>query len=66
MNKELLVDAIYGSGFASIDQADAMTKVGLAEFCGNQWNEDWQWLKDKLIELDEAELTEIYKMSKRR
>lgn len=59
--KTLLVDAICGRGTGSTKHSDAMTKIGLAEFCGNQWNEDWRWKRDKLAELEIGELSKIYR-----
>ncbi len=40
--------------------ANDMTKRGLAEFCGNQWNEDWRWKRYALITKDVEELELIY------
>jgi hypothetical protein len=59
--KTLLIDAICGRGTGSMENSDAMTQMGLAEFCGNQWNEDWRWKRDKLAELEIGELSEIYR-----
>ncbi len=57
----MLVDAIIGKGTGSIDNSIKMANLGLAEFCGNQWNEDWRWKREKLMELSEYRLTEIYR-----
>jgi hypothetical protein len=58
--KNMIIDAICGLGFPTMDYADAMTKDGLAEYCGNQWNEDWHWIRPKLALLEEEELDKIY------
>lgn len=62
MEKAVLVDAIIGSGagLGSIDYCVKMEKIGLAEFCGNQWNEEWGWKRDELLKLDISELENIY------
>lgn len=60
MNKKMLIDAIIGRGFESMSFADRMTKKGLAKFTGNQWNEKWDWIREKLEKKDEAFLTELY------
>lgn len=60
MNKELLIDAIIGCGFKSIQLAVEMTNKDLARFSGNQWNENWSWKRDKLKELSLNKLRELY------
>jgi len=59
-NKTLLIDAIIGKGFSTIDYAIKMEKAGLAYFTGNQWNEKWNWNKFKLEDMTEEELKNIY------
>jgi hypothetical protein len=49
--RALLVDAIIGRGFQSMEEADHFTKIGLASFTGNQWNEKWEWDRDALRKL---------------
>ena len=58
--KKLLVDAISGTTFGSFSFANKMEKLGIAEFCGNQWNTDWRWKKSVLLTLDEQVLEQIY------
>jgi len=60
VEKEVLIDAIKGRGFNSIEKAVKYTHFELAKFCGNSWNEDWEWRMDKLNELNDRELKAIY------
>lgn len=60
LEKSMLIDAIIGKGFKSMIYADNMTKLGLAEFCGNQWNPDWNWKRSELLKLDITQLQNIY------
>ena len=55
-----LVDAIIGAGFPSIQYASGMTELGLANFTGNQWNENWSWNRNRLNELPRETLEELY------
>jgi len=64
ISKELLIDAIIGVGFKSYKIAEKMTANGFAEFSGNQWNEEWSYRKDKLLELTFYELELVYKLAK--
>jgi hypothetical protein len=59
MDKELLIDAIVGAGFPTMEFAIQMEKSGLARFSGNQWNEDWEWRRDALNKLDNNFLLEM-------
>jgi len=58
--KQLLIDAIYGCGFRSMQTAIKMTEIGLARFVGNQWNEEWAWNKSELQKLSIGKLEAIY------
>ena len=60
MNKQILIDAIIGRGLNPYVDAIKYEKLGLARFCGNQWNEDWMWIREKLESLTETELITIY------
>ena len=60
MQKVILVDAVMGAGFPSMDFADEMTKRGLARFTGNQWNEEWRWNRDSLEKLSDIGLLTLY------
>ena len=55
----------------SLDKADLITLVlGLnppmelegkyTQFCGNQWNDDWKWNREKLNSMTEQELYTLY------
>ena len=57
---EVLVDKICLRNFKSMAHAVDMTHEGVAEFCGNQWNEDWRWKRDALLQLPRTRLLEIY------
>jgi len=56
----LFVDAIVGSGFPTMKFAALATEWGLAEFSGNQWNEDWAWDRSALDALPDNELQGLY------
>jgi hypothetical protein len=58
--KQLLVDAIIGRGFRSIQHSVAMTEEGLARFNGNQHNESWEWKRNSLMEMETTQLKAIY------
>ena len=58
--ESLLIDAIVGRGFRDISHAVEMQQAGFAKFSGNQWNEDWSWVKEKLEKLNEPQLEIIY------
>jgi hypothetical protein len=60
LEKILYVNALCGKGFLSSEHAHAMTKKGLAQFIGNQWNEKWQWLRAELFKLSLEELKTLY------
>jgi hypothetical protein len=64
MNKQLLIDGIVGKNFLSYEDAVKYERLGLARFSGNQWNEDWDWLRERLEKLTEEELITIYQRSK--
>lgn len=60
--KELLINSLAGKSVGgSIEYAVSMTKKGLAKFTGNQWNEDWTWIKEKLNKLTIEQLEKLYK-----
>lgn len=60
MIKKLLVNAIIGAGIPSYEFAEDWTRAGFMEFCGNQYNEDWRWKRNKLEALDKGMLLGIY------
>ena len=59
-HREVLIDAIMGKGFPDIHYAIEMEKAGFAKFSGDQWNEDWEWKREKLETLNAAQLQTIY------
>lgn len=60
IQKAQLVDSICGTTLTSIRDAVAMQNRGLAKYTGNQWNESWEWCRDKLLALSEQELRDLY------
>jgi hypothetical protein len=57
---DMLVNAIAGAGFPTMELADEFTKRGMAKFTGNQWNEKWEWDKSAIAALPDAMLLAIY------
>lgn len=64
LTKPILIDAIVGRGFISMDEAEHYTRVGLARFTGNQHNAEWQWERRKLEALTFELLLSIYQQRK--
>lgn len=61
LTKGLFIDAIMGCGAAfSPSKCHELTKVGVMEFTGNQWNEAWQWKRSALAEYDLSDLQDLY------
>jgi UDP-glucose 6-dehydrogenase len=60
MNKQILIDAVIGKGFSDMHDAIDMTNLGLSEFCGDQNNEKWKWIRSKLEDLSEEYLEKLY------
>ena len=60
MDNQMLINAICGKGFSSMDIACHYEKIGLARFSGNQWNESWEWNRIELEKLDIEKLKDIY------
>lgn len=60
LSQELLVNAIIGKGFNSIEATVHYTNLGFAEFTGNSWNEDWEWDRKELNMLSVEQLKGIY------
>jgi len=58
--KEMLIDAIVGAGFPSVEFAELATKRELAHFSGNQWNADWEWSRKALSDICSVELLALY------
>lgn len=58
--RQMVIHAIIGAGFASMQMADEYTKLKLAKFTGNQWNENWDRDSDALSKLTNLELATIY------
>ena len=60
MDNMKIIDAICGKGFGSMERAIKYEKMGFARFCGNQWNEDWEWDREMLRKLTPEVLEDIY------
>jgi len=60
LTKAILIDAIVGVGFPSIDVAMKASSVGLAHFTGNQHNESWDWHREMLEQADTDDLHDLY------
>ena len=60
VGKQMVILAIMGLGFHSIERACQYVKAGLAENTGNQWNYSWAWKREELSKLSMGELLEIY------
>lgn len=61
LTKGLFIDAIMGRGQpADPMKCHELTKVGVMEFTGNQWNEAWQWKRSALAEYDLSDLQDLY------
>jgi len=59
----MLVDAICGVGLRTISYACKMERSHLAMFTGNQWNEEWEWDRERLEEMNIKELEDLYKQA---
>ena len=60
IDKGIMINAIVGRGFKSMDEADYYTRGGLAHYTGDQHNPEWSWDRVKLSELPMDVLQEIY------
>ena len=58
--RELLINAISGAGFPSMDFAIQEERCGLAHFTGNQMNPKWEWNRETLRGLKIESLETIY------
>jgi hypothetical protein len=60
LSKEDLINLVMGVKPRSMTDCDKYTKIGLMKFSGNQWNEDWDWVKSELEKKSESELYDLY------
>lgn len=58
--RALLIDAVRGAGFPSIQFAADMEAAGRALFTGNQHNPEWEWDGVYLSSASEEELQKLY------
>jgi hypothetical protein len=59
--KELVVFAVVGAGFHSMDFALWAASKGLASHTGDQHNESFEWIPEKLGELTIESLLSIFR-----
>lgn len=59
-HRELVTDAIVGTGFPTIGIAVAAENQKLAIFIGNQHSPHWRWDRDKLERLTDSQLEALY------
>ncbi len=59
--KQVLIDAICGRGFPSMEDAESWTKAGMAKETGDQHNYKWEWDREALKDLTNTELWNIYR-----
>lgn len=64
--KEVMIDAICGAGFSNAKVAMWAQSARLANFTGNQWNEDWTWNRTMLGMLELDALFAVYGRVKRK
>jgi hypothetical protein len=62
--KEMVIDALCGANFPTMDIANKYTRMKLARFSGNQWNEAWEWERGQLIHLEVEQLQDLYEQIK--
>lgn len=60
IERSIIIDAICGAGFKTMQNAIDAEKMGMAKFVGNQWNPDWAWNRDWLKAKSDIELENIY------
>lgn len=60
ITKQMLIDAICGAGFQSIEMAKAIEAAGHAIFVGTEDNPRWVWNRDKLRDYGIDELAGLY------
>lgn len=59
--KEIMVFAVAGAGFHSLEFALWAANEGLAKSTGNQWNESFEWIPEKLGALTIESLLQIFR-----
>ena len=58
--KNVLIDAIVGQGLPPAAHISKFEIAGLVRFSGNQWNPDWEWIRNALSKLSHEHLSAIY------
>ena len=64
VDKTDLVNLIFSTSPNSMQECCDYTETGLMAFTGNQWNEDWSWVKSELMKMSENSLLTLYKKHK--
>jgi len=60
VTKEDLINLLKGTSPKSMQECIDYTDKGLMKFTGSQWNENWDWVVDKLESMSEIELFNLY------
>jgi hypothetical protein len=60
LTKAILIDALVGIGFQTIEIAVKAVAADLASFTGNQHNESWAWHREMLEQADIDDLHDLY------
>ena len=58
--KQVIIDAIEGTGGHSTDFCIRAEASGLMKFTGNQWNPNWEFVDSELQEAPLDKLMELY------
>lgn len=62
--KEMLIDAIVGAGFISMEHGMVAERIGHADFMGNLNPPEFRWNRSALRQLSDAGLQEMYQNTK--
>ena len=57
---DMLVNAVAGSSMKTWQICEEMERKGLADFTGNQHNQEWCWSKSGLRKLNAEQLKQLY------
>ncbi len=62
--KEMIIDAIVGAGFVSLDHGMLAERMGHASYIGNMGHPTWSWNRPALRQLSNEGLQEMYEKTK--
>ena len=57
-----IVEAICRRGCGDMQTCDDLTKMGLMRFSGNQWNEDWDFVREKVEKLSDEKKKVLWEL----